>query len=271
VGKAFVLLSPPRPRERLELVFRRALLAVIVALAVAAVGGLVFEFLISPNMLVRTIELKSDLPLSREEIVNLAGLSPAAYYFAVDTRAVEARLKTNPLVREALVEKVFPETLKLTLVKRQPLVVAYAAADGKTLPVVFDDEGVLFERGAGLSERNLPVLSGVRLDSTVPGATLPRILQPFLKDWGELKRTNAALYGLISEIRVVGMSSGSYELVLYPLTYPVRVWIGKRLNPGMLRYMFFTLHFMQQQGLLREVDEVDFRSGEAVYHRKGEH
>ncbi len=47
------------------------------------------------------------------------------------------------------------------------------------------------------------------------------------------------------------------------------MWIGKRVNAGMLRYMFHTLYFMQREGILREVDEVDFRSGEAVYRRKG--
>ena len=46
-------------------------------------------------------------------------------------------------------------------------------------------------------------------------------------------------------------------------------FIGKRVTAGMLRYMFHTLYFMQQEGILSQVDEIDFRSGEAVYRRKG--
>ncbi len=270
MGRPFVLVSPPKPRERLEAVVRRILMIAIVALVVAALGGLAFELFVSPNMLVRRIELSSDLPLTREQVVSLAGLDGRTYYFAVDSRAVEARLKASPLVREAFVRKIFPETLKITLMKRRPLALAYATESGRTVPAVFDDEGVLFERGAGVTDRDLPVLSGVKLKDLKPGTALPGIMQPVMKDLGELKRTSATLYDLISEIQVVGSNTGSYELILYPLVYRVRVWIGKRLKPGMLRYMFFTLYFMQQQGLLGDVDEVDFRSGDAVYHRKGE-
>ncbi|MBN2352001.1 MAG: FtsQ-type POTRA domain-containing protein [Spirochaetales bacterium] len=270
MGRSFVLVSPPRPRERLEAIVRRILTITIIVLVVAALGGLAFELFVSPNMLVRRIELSSDVPLTREQVVSLAGLEGTTYYFAVDGRAVESRLKAYPLVREAFVQKVFPETLKVTLVRRRPLALAYASVNGKTMPAVFDDEGVLFERGADVAERDLPVLSGVRLEDLKPGTALPKIMQPFLRDLGELKRTNATLFDLISEIQVIGSNSGSYELVLYPLVYKVRVWMGKRLNPGMLRYMFFTLYFMEQRGLLGEVDEVDFRSGDAVYHRKGE-
>jgi cell division septal protein FtsQ len=266
----FVAVAPPRPRERLEFVMRRVLVVAIVVLVLAAVGGLFFELFVSPNMLVRTIELKSDVPLSREEVYALAGLSRDTYYFAVDSRAMEARLKAHPLVREALVEKVFPETLRVTLIRRQPLALAYAVADGKTVPVVFDDEGVLFERDGAVSERNLPVLSGIKLAALTPGTALPKLYQPFLKDLGELKKSSDALFRLLSEVRVVTAGAGSYELILYPMSYPVRVWIGKRINPGMLRYMFFALYFMKKQGLLADIDEVDFRSGEAVYHRKGE-
>jgi cell division protein FtsQ len=278
MSKAFVLVPisprserrPGRQKMRLEGILRRVLWISIIVLLVCLLGGILFQLFVSPNMLVRKIEINGDLPFSREEIMALAGLSRNEYFFALDARVLEARLKTHPLVKEALVEKVFPETLKVTLVKRRPLALAYAVAGGKTVPLACDEDGVFFERGPVLSKRDLPVLSGIKLPGGETGATLSKILLPFLGDLSEIKKSSVPLYNLISEIHVVGVSSGSYELILYPLPYPVRVWIGKRLNAGMLRYMFFALYFMQKEGILREIEEVDFRSGEAVYRRKGE-
>ncbi len=269
MGRVFVAIAPPRSGERLEAVLRKILWISIVVLVFCAAGLVVFQLFISPNLLVQNIDIKSDLPLTRDEILTLAQLGGREYFFAVDVKALEERLEAHPRVKDAVVEKVFPDTLKLTLYSRRPVFLSYTASGSRTLPVVFDEDGVLFERGQTLSERDLPVLSGFKLAQNASGSRLNKLWRPFLKDVGELKKNDAQLYNLISEIRVVSASSGNYELVLYPVSWPVRVWIGKRVNAGMLRYMFHTLYFMQEQGILAEVDEVDFRSGEAVYRRKG--
>jgi cell division protein FtsQ len=269
MSRPYLEIAAPRPGARFEGAFRKALWVVIIVLALSASCLLVFQLFISPNLLVRTIEIKSDLSLSREEILALAQLGGRDYFFGIDAGALEARLKANPLVREAVVEKVFPDTLRLSLAGRRPLLLAHARTGGRPLPVVFDEDGVLFERGAGLTERNLPVLSGITFEETAAGTLLPRTWHSFLKDLGDLKRNDPRLFNLISEIRVVTTKSGNYELVLYPLSWPVRIWIGRRLSADMLRYMLHTLYFMETEGILREVDEIDFRSGEAVYRRKG--
>ena len=269
MSRAFVAIAAPRSGERLEGALRKILWGSVIVLVFCAAGLLVFYLFISPNLLIQKIDIRSDLPLTRDEILALAQLGGREYFFAIDVKVLEARLKAHPRVKDAGGEKVFPETLKLTLYGRRSLFLGYSRSGSRALPVVFDEEGVLFERGATLSERNLPVLSGFSLEENASGARLNRAWRPFLKDMGELKKNDVQLFNLISEIRVVSASSGSYELVLYPISWPVRVWIGKRVNAGMLRYMFHTLYFMQREGILREVDEVDFRSGEAVYRRKG--
>jgi cell division protein FtsQ len=272
-GSVFNAASIPassHSRDRFELILRRVLWIGILVLLLFSIGEMIFFFFISPNTFVQKIDIKSDLAIPNDEVVALAGISRNEYYFSINTQMIEERLKTHPMVKEAVVEKAFPDTIKVTLIGRTPLLVSYTAAGGKTTPVVFDDEGILFELGDKLSERNIPVLSGVKLKETAQGAALPKILRPFLKDLGELKRKNNELYNLISEIRVVSTSNGGYELILYPLSYPIKVWIGKRINAGMMRYMFFGLHFMEQEGIMKKIDEADFRTGELVYRMKGE-
>lgn len=255
----------PKSKRNLDSFMRRILWITIVVLLLFSVGEMVFYFFVAPNVLIRKIEIKSALDLTEQEVLDLAGINGSEYYFSVNLEAIEARLKTSPLVRDAIVEKNFPDTLRLTLVGRTPLLVAYARENGSTVPVVFDEEGILFQRGEKITERNIPVLSGVKLGEIRQGAALSKLISPFLKDLGELKRKNPELYDLISEIRVVSTESGGYELVLYPLSYRLRVWIGKRINAGMIRYLFFALNFIEQEGILKKIDEADFRTGELVY------
>jgi len=138
------------------------------------------------------------------------------------------------------------------------------------VPVVFDREGVLFAAGSGVEAENIPVLSGIKIERIRTGLSLSDTLTPFLHDLGELRQSHPELYDLISEIRIVMTGNGGYELVLYPLSYPIRVWIGKRINAGTLRYLLFALHFVREKGILEKIDEADFRTGELVYRMKGE-
>jgi len=270
MAEIFVASAGPKKKMHLDNILRRLLWGVIVFLIVFSLVELGYYLLVSPHVLITKIECEGDLKLSEQEILSLAGLSGNEYYFTINLKAVEEGIKQHPMVREVIVEKIFPNTLRLTLMGRKPLLLVQLA-EGKSLGYGYlDEEGVVFAKANHIGELNLPIISGLRSNLRQVAARLPSSYLPFLQDLSELKREHPNLFNLLSEIRVVNTDNGGYELVIYPQIFRLRVWIGRRVKAGSLRYLFFTLNFLDQQGKLKNITEADFRTGELVYTMKGE-
>ncbi len=258
----------PKP-SRSETLVNRLLWIVIVLLALFLAGELAFHFLISPRLLIRKVVISADLGLSREEILRVAGLEENEYYFGLDADAVAEHLRALPQVREAAVEKVFPDTLRITLSGRSALAMAlYESPSGHTVPLAVDPEGVVFQIGPEVSEWDLPVLGGLKFRDLRAGMELPEVLRPLLRDLENLRSAHPDLYALISEVRYVPKPAGGYELVLHLIPYRVRVRVGAGLKPEVLKNALLVLDLLARENLVDRILELDARTGEMVYRLK---
>lgn len=235
------------------------------ALAVVAVIELVFQLLIAPNMRIEHVAVQSDFPISDEQLLAIAGIERKEYYFSVQSDAIEASLESYPVVGEAEVRKVFPDTLEIVLRQRKPLALAFGSGEGRMVPVAFDAEGVIFQVGRSVGQWDLPVVSGLRF-KPVLGLELPPRLEPFLEQMQLLRENAPELYDLISEIKIYSTNEVDYELVLYPLGYNTRITLGENLDGRSFKYALMILEVLRDQGL--DVAELDFRSGDVVYRLK---
>lgn len=249
-----------------ESVFNRALVILVIALCLILVGELVFHFVIAPRMTVRTITIKSDSSLSKEEILAIAGIEESVYYYNLDTVQMVEDLEGLAQVREAVVEKVFPDALNITLYGRVPLAMFFfTTPEGASIPLVIDDQGVVFEIGSGVSEWDLPVITGVKFQQLRVGMKLPERVRPILQDLRTLQNQEPDLFRLISELRLISKSTGVLEILLYPIQYPVRLRLSAGLDPAAMRNALIILDLLAGQEVLRRVRELDMRSGEVVY------
>jgi len=249
-----------------ESVFNRALVILVIALCLILVGELVFHFVIAPRMTVRTITIKSDSSLSKEEILAIAGIEESVYYYNLDTVQMVEDLEGLAQVREAVVEKVFPDALNITLYGRAPLAMFFfTTPEGASIPLVIDDQGVVFEIGSGVSEWDLPVITGVKFQQLRVGMKLPERVRPILQDLRTLQNQEPDLFRLISELRLISKSTGVLEILLYPIQYPVRLRLSAGLDPAAMRNALIILDLLAGQEVLRRVRELDMRSGEVVY------
>lgn len=249
-----------------ESVFNRALVILVIALCLILVGELVFHFVIAPRMTVRTVTIKSDSSLSKEEILAIAGIEEGVYYYNLDTVQMVEDLEGVAQVREAVVEKVFPDALNITLYGRAPLAMFFfTTPEGASIPLVIDDQGVVFEIGSGVSEWDLPVITGVKFQQLRVGMKLPERVRPILQDLRTLQNQEPDLFRLISELRLISKSTGVLEILLYPIQYPVRLRLSAGLDPAAMRNALIILDLLAGQEALRRVRELDMRSGEVVY------
>jgi len=253
-------------RGNRELLFNRLLLALVVCLILFLAGELVFHFVVAPRLTVRNIVIRSDLSLSKEEILSVAGTEENAFFYEIEPARIRDALEQLPMVRKAVVEKTFPDSLHITLYGRIPLsILFFTTPEGSSIPMVIDDQGVIFEIGSVLSEWDLPVITGLEFKSLQVGTRLPEKVQPILQDLHRLRQEDPGMFRLISELRLVPKAGGNLEILLYPIQFPVRLRLTGALDPAVLRNAVVVLDLLARQELLIQVRELDMRTGEVVY------
>jgi cell division protein FtsQ len=217
-------------------------------------------------MTVRSITIKSELNLSTEEILSIAGIEESVYYYNLDTAQIREDLESLAQVREAVVERIFPDALIITLYGRTPLAMFFfTTPDGASIPLVVDDQGVVFEIGSGVSDWDLPVITGVKFRQLKVGMKLPERIRPTLQDLRTLQNQEPDLFRLISELRLISKSAGVLEILVYPIRYPVRLRLSAGLDPAVMRNALIILDLLAGQEVLQRVRELDLRTGEVVY------
>ena len=242
----------------------RAALLVGSVVVVGLLAQILFSGVIAPQLLIKRIVVYGDLPLSSVELTRIAGLDGTDHLFDVDTQAIAERLGAHPMVRTASVRTRIPGTLEVTVVRRRPLAMSLATIDDRSVPVVFDESGVIIEVDPGTTPE-LPVLSGLRFVGPRPGVTLPEELLPAVAALAAIRDRDPKLYGVISELVVSTTDAGALDLSFYPSTYPVAVRLGPHLHLEAIKHAFVALDVLGAAGIDAMPPEIDFRAGEAVY------
>ena len=126
---------------------RNVLIGLTLLLTSILTVQLLLNFLVMPRMRIGQVLLESTLSLSDESLLQLGGISGQVNYLTLDEKEVQDSYESSPLIRKAYVQKQFPSTLKIVLYGRSPLGISYLKEDGLDIPVVFDEQGVIFHKG----------------------------------------------------------------------------------------------------------------------------
>jgi cell division protein FtsQ len=231
-------------------------------------GEGIFHFLVVPNLRIEKISLDKDVPLGREEILRIAGIESTPFYYSLDVDTVRRNLESWHSIKSAYVEKVFPDSLRIIIRSRRALAVAFAETAGSTLPLSFDEEGIVFQSGREVADLNLPVISGIRFEGTKAGMRLPAMLTSFFEDLRDLQNSHPAVFAGFSEFRIVKKGDGFFEVLIYPVHHGVPVRIEAGLSAERGKMILMVLDVMNKEGLLGKVEEIDFRTGDVIYRLK---
>jgi cell division protein FtsQ len=154
--------------------FGRGLLAVcqvlgklilLCVLLAALLGGgrlAVRHVMASPRFALRMVEVSEAARVSRDEVVELAGVTEGDRLLALDTDAIAARIAQHPWVGEARVRRQLPSALRIELAERRAA--AVAALGGLYL---IDEAGRPFKRATMAEADGLPVITGLDRDQYV--------------------------------------------------------------------------------------------------------
>lgn len=246
-------------------------------IALTAACGLILlgRFVGEPLMTIRHVTVHSDVPLADDQVLVLSGIQGGEHWYSVSDAEIEKRLAASPLVRRAQADKVFPDTIRITLWGRQPAALVLASADGRSLPVLVDEDGVVFKVGSSSADLDLPVVSGLIAGDIPLGAQLPRSCRALFADLHMLREKAPALYAAVSEVRVVtpdassGLSPQDLELLLYLTSSPVPIRARGAVDEGLVKFALMALDLLSRQGVVKDIQELDFRGGDIVYKLAG--
>ena len=244
-------------------------------LALAAVFvciGLVWIFCVSPAMVPVKIDVKTFQGLSKQDVLNIAGIRSGATYISINAQEAETFLSRHPMVESAKVIKRFPDRLLIFLEPRQAVAAVIARVNGRLQPVFIDRYGVAFRVGNGAGEAPpawLPVVSGV-LDERQPlglGMRLSPVYQPLFSRIAAISEEDYRIWQAVSEIGIARKSNYLYDLVLYPVNSQIRLRMESDINKDSIYYALLMADVCRQIGG-RLPEEIDARSGLGVFKLK---
>ncbi|MCL2214518.1 MAG: FtsQ-type POTRA domain-containing protein [Treponema sp.] len=238
----------------------------LIIAAVILAAQLIWLFGISPFIPFSTVEVHGFSPLSRTEILSLAGIDENASFFSTNVRKIQNVLSSHILVESALVMKRFPDRLLIFLNPRTASALVLANDNFKQSPLYVDRHGVFYKIGDPSSAEtlNLPVLSGI--ENPQLGMRFPSALVPLVESLSQIAITSPELLSAISEIHIEPKTWDGYELLLYPVHSSIRVRMENNLTEDTLRYMLLMLNVFEND--IQKPQEIDFRSGMGTYRIK---
>ncbi|MCP4163758.1 MAG: FtsQ-type POTRA domain-containing protein [Deltaproteobacteria bacterium] len=246
------------------------LIKIIIIFSIILTGQFVFKIFIVPTIVLKKITVDSEVSLTDDEILSIAGIEAGEYFYTIDVMEIKKRLEDYPEVRRASVEKVFPDKLTIYLYERDAVALSVIKIKEKSFPVVIDNNGIVFNSNRDIESWDLPVLTGIRFPFIELGMQLPEPLKPLMEDLYDLKINDPLLFLLISEMKIERRGEKGFDLVLFLNSYPIRARTGKKLDGNVLKTIKMVFDALKQQNLVKEIGEVDFRTKEIVYRLREE-
>jgi cell division protein FtsQ len=252
------------PKNREDRGLEKGIKVLIIAVASVLVLELIWFLVISPCMPLSRIDITGFPGLERAEVLGRGGIGERSSYISVNRQTVEKKLEAIKEVESARVTKHFPGTVKILLVPRAAVAMAFTVINERQVPVYFDRNGIAFKTGGVPNGAlSMPVISGLPLEE---GRPLSALYQPLFASLDRIRYADSELLGAISEIKINKKPFNGFDLTLYPVHSPIRVRLEPALNDETLRYVMLMLDVLASKN--QEIDEIDFRTGTASYELK---
>lgn len=117
----------------------------------------------NPQFIIHDVIFESTGLITEEMLHDILKLNNGEKLFNISTNRIAKILGKDPDVEGAIVEKILPSTLKIKIKEKEP----YAKLNIDEKFYYIDGKGTLLFRDR--SDKNLPVIIGVKLDKLIPG------------------------------------------------------------------------------------------------------
>lgn len=189
-------------------------------MAIAAIALVIAANQWKSDLIVKEVAISGVKMVNKNEIRQLAQVVVGDRLFDLDLMLIQRNVESHPYVKNAIIERDAPSTLKIKIVERVPL-----AMISMNEIVYIDLEGVILPLAISQDVLDLPVLSGFPQNiSLKPGSQLKhKDLRDALDVLTVAKLVSNEVYHLISEIK---LREGN-DMLLYATEWGVPIIFGK--------------------------------------------
>ena len=189
-------------------------------LGLLAIALVVASNLWKSNLKVKRVTIEGNRIVETAELTQLIKVPKNTQLQEIDLMAVRRDIMSHHFIKDAVVERDLPATLKVTVKERVPLAII-----NSTEILYLDEDGVVLPHSISKQLFDLPVLTGMPEGlALMPGATLKNAdIQEALRVLASSKLVSKELYHLISEVR---LRNGG-DIVLYASEWGVPIIFGR--------------------------------------------
>jgi cell division protein FtsQ len=226
-------------------------------LGLLAIALVVAANLWKSDLKVKRVTIEGNRIVETAELTQLIKVPKNTQLQEIDLMAVRRDIMSHHFIKDAVVERDLPATLKVTVKERVPLAII-----NSTEILYLDEDGVVLPHSISKQLFDLPVLTGMPDGlALAPGAILKNAdIQEALKILACTKLVNKELYHLISEVR---LRNGG-DIVLYASEWGVPIIFGQGEIPSKLvRLEAFWNDIVRERGS-ENLQYVDLRFDDQV-------
>jgi cell division protein FtsQ len=228
-----------------------------ITLLVVIVGLIVSANLWKTSLRVQRVTVEGNRIVETAEIMQLVRIQKNTQLQDIDLTAVRKDILSHHFIKDAVVERDLPATLKITITERLPLAIVNSAEI-----LYLDEDGVVLPHSISKQLFDLPVLSGISPEiALAPGGTInnPDVHEA-LQILATSKLVSKELYHLISEVR---LRSGG-DIMLYAAEWGVPIIFGRGdIANKLVRLEAFWNDIVREKGSQR-LQYVDLRFDDQV-------
>lgn len=226
-------------------------------LLVLAIGLVISANLWKSNLKAKRVIIEGNRIVETAELIQLIKVQKNAQLQDIDLMAVRRDILSHHFIKDAVVERDLPATLKVTVKERVPLAIINSAEI-----LYLDEDGVVLPHSISKQLFDLPVLTGMTENiQLTPGTMIKNDdVQEALRILATSKLVNKELYYLISEVR---LRNGG-DIVLYAAEWGVPIIFGRgEIASKLVRLEAFWNDVVRERGS-NNLQYVDLRFDDQV-------
>ena len=230
---------------------------VLVGLLLGIAGLVVWSNVWKKNLTISRVTVEGNRIVEANEILQLAQVKKGSPMYDLDLAAVQRDVASNFFVKDVMVERDLPSTIRVTVVERSPIVMI-----NRSDIVYLDQEGVVLPHSISKETFDLPILSGIGTDVALKtGSTLASTdVREALDILAAAKSVSREMYHLISEVR---LRNGG-DIVLYAAEWGVPILFGHgEVASKMVRLEKFWNEVVRERGA-QHLQYIDLRYEDQV-------
>lgn len=248
-----------RPGRRRRVLQRAWQIGRIVLAVAMVVGGGLFVSARAVDarfLTVRSVPVQGHHRLTLGEIEALIGDVRGESLVTVDLARMRARLLGSPWVADVTLRRVFPDTVEVHIVEREPIAIARL---GQQLYLV-DESGVIVgEYGPEYADFDLPIVDGMAAPRTEGGSDIDPSRAQLTARFLRALAARPALRRAVSQVDVSMV--GNVQVLLGD--DPTLLYLGDELFVERLQQYLDLTPALAERG--RDADYVDLRYGDRVF------